>query len=113
MNKRPIAVTILSWLYILVGVLSTAAHFMQFRSEKPAVNEVVWVTVLGVTAIAAGAFMLGAKSWARWLALAWIAAHVVISAMHPHLDLAVHSVLLIAFAYILFRPEARAFFSAA
>ena len=113
MNKRPLTITILSWLYIAVGVLSTAAHYAQFRTQKPVVNEFVWVTVFGVAAICAGVFMLRAKNWARWLALAWIAAHVAISALHPHMDLAVHSAMLILFAYVLFRRDARVFFNAA
>ena len=93
-KKRPITITILSWLYIAVGVLSTAAHYANFRSHKPLVNEFVWITALGAAAVLAGAFMLRGQSWARWLALAWIAAHVVISALHLMHGLLIHSALL-------------------
>ncbi len=111
-KKRPITITILSWLYIAIGVLSTAAHYANFRSHKPLVNEFVWITALGAAAVLAGAFMLSGQSWARWLALAWIAAHVVISALHLMHGLLIHSALLALIAYFLFRREAREYFSA-
>ncbi len=76
-KKRPISITILSWLYIVVGALSTAAHVMEFKAQRPVLNEVVWITVLGAAAIVAGVFMLRGKNWARLLALLWMAAHVV------------------------------------
>src|ERR1700734_1073665 len=103
----------LSWLYILVGVLSTGAHFAQFWTQKPMLNEVVWITVLGAAAIVAGAFMLRGQNWARWLALLWMATHVVISVFHLMHGLVIHSVLLLLFAYFLFRREAWEYFSAA
>jgi hypothetical protein len=112
-KKRPISITILSWLYIVVGVLSTAEHFVEFRAQRPVLNEVVWITVLGAAAIVAGVFMLRGRNWARWLALAWMAAHVVISALHMMHGLVIHSVVFVLIAYLLFRREAREYFSAA
>jgi hypothetical protein len=112
-KKRPVSITILSWLYIVVGALSTAAHYADFRAHKPMLNEVVWITVLGAAAIVAGVFMLEGRNWARWLALAWMATHVVISALHLMHGLVIHSVLLLLFAYLLFRREARQYFRAA
>ena len=112
-RKCPTSITILSWLYILVGVLGTAAHYEDFRMHKPMVNEFVWITVLGVAAVLAGILMLEGRGWARWLALAWIASHVVISAFHPLQELILHSIMLVLFSYLLFRREAREFFSAA
>jgi len=110
--KRPIAVTILGLLYIAVGIGSTAVHYAAFHRGRPSINEVVWVTVLGVIAIVAGVFMLLARNWARWLALAWMAFHVILSVGHPLQELIVHTALLLLFAYLLFRPEARAYFRA-
>lgn len=111
-KKRPISITILSWLYIVVGALSTAAHYADFRTDKPMMNEVVWITVLGAAAIVAGVFMLDGRNWARLLALAWMAAHVVISALHLMHGLVIHSALLVLIAFLLFRREAREYFSA-
>jgi hypothetical protein len=110
-GRRPIPVTILAVLYIVVGIGSTAAHVAGFRAHPPSSSELISISVLGVAAVAAGAFMLRACNWARWLALAWMAFHVALSAFHPLRELFVHSALLILFAYLLFRPEARAYFT--
>jgi hypothetical protein len=112
-KKRPISITILAWLYIVVGVLSTSAHVMEFKTQRPAVNEVIWITVLGVAAIAAGVFMLRGRNWARWLALAWMATHVVISAFNLLHGLLIHSVVFLLIGAILFQKEAREYFSPA
>ncbi|MEI9969285.1 MAG: hypothetical protein WDM87_18655 [Terracidiphilus sp.] len=106
------SITILSGLYIVVGALSTAAHVMEFRAQRPALNELVWITVLGVAAIVAGAFMLRGRNWARWLALAWMAAHVVISAFNLMHGLVIHSVVFVLIGAILFGREARKYFIA-
>lgn len=112
-KKCPITVTILAWLYIAVGALSTAAHYADFRTHRPMVNEVVWITALGAAAVIAGVFMLSGRNWARWLAVAWIGAHVAISAIPPRHGLLVHSAMLVLFSYLLFRRPAREYFSAA
>ncbi len=112
-RNRPISITILAWLYIVVGALGTAAHYADFRTHRPALNEIVWITVLGVAAIVAGVFMREGRNWARWLALLWMATHVVISAFHPLRELIIHGALFVLIAYLLFRREAREFFNAA
>ena len=111
-KERPITITILAWLYIAVGVLSTAAHYANFRTQRPMVNEVVWITALGAGAVVAGAFMLGGRNWARWLALLWMAVHVAISALHLLHGLLIHCVVFVLIACLLFRREAREYFSA-
>jgi hypothetical protein len=54
--------------------------------------------------------MLRGNNWARWLALAWIAFHVVVSFFHSLQEVVVHSLLFMLIAYFLFSPEARAYF---
>jgi hypothetical protein len=111
-KKRPIPITMLSWLYIVVGVLSTAAHYAEFWTHKPTMSEFAWINLLGAEAVVAGVFMLRGQNWARWLALLWMATHVVISAFQLMRGLVIHSVLLLLIAYFLFRREAREYFSA-
>jgi hypothetical protein len=56
--------------------------------------------------------MLRGHNWARWLAVAWMAFHVAIS--FPEISkLAIHSLLLVAIAWLLFRSDARAWFRSA
>jgi uncharacterized membrane protein len=110
MSKRPITITLLAWLLIAVGVLSTASHFAQFRSHPPTPSELFWICLLGLLAVVAGVFLLRGSNWARWLALVWMAFHVALSVFHPLHELIVHSLFLALFAYLLFRPAARAYF---
>ena len=55
-------------------------------------------------------FLLRGHNWARWLALAWIAFHVVLSAFHAIPELVIHAVFCAVFAWVLFRPEAARYF---
>ena len=51
----------------------------------------------------AGLFMLRRHNWARWLALAWMAFHVALSAFPPFHGLVFHVLILGGIAYLLFR----------
>ena len=64
-------------------------------------------TRLGLAAIVAGVFLLRGRNWARWLAAAWMAAHVAISAFHSRQELIAHSILLVLIVYLQFRRDAR------
>jgi hypothetical protein len=57
--------------------------------------------------------MLRGINWARWLAMAWIAFHVALSFFHSWLEMAVHGVIFVVFAIILFLPDANGFFRSA
>ena len=52
------------------------------------------------------------EGWARWLAIAWIAFHLVISIFHTKQGILVHAVVLIAFCVLLFLPAANRYFLA-
>jgi uncharacterized membrane protein len=110
MRKRPLAITILSCLFIAIGIIGFAHHLSEIKASQPFQSDVVWALASGLAAIVCGAFMLRGNNWARWLALAWIAFHVVLSIFHSLQQVLVHSLLFLLFAYVLFRPEARAYF---
>ena len=110
MKKRPVAVLIVGCLFIATGALSLAYHLTDFKISKPVESELVWISLVRLLAIVSGVFMLLGRNWARWLALAWIAFHVVIS--FPSIrQVVVHGLLLVLIAYLLFRPEVRAYFN--
>jgi hypothetical protein len=110
MNKRPLPVTILSWLYIATGVAGLAIHAKELSTQSVFHLDALWLVLLPLLAIAVGVYMLRAHNWARWLALVWIAFHVVISTFDSLQKLIVHVILLALFAYFLFRPEATTYF---
>lgn len=106
--KRPLPVLILSCLYIAVGTMGFVYHFSELMAYQP---DSVWIEITELLGAIAGAFMLRGHNWARWLALAWIAFHVAIS--FPVLrQVAIHSVIFVAIAWVLFRPDARLYFAA-
>jgi hypothetical protein len=104
---RPLSVTILACVYLAVGALGFAYHFRGLLSLQ---RDIVWAELTEFLAIVAGASMLRGHNWARWLALAWIVFHVILSAFDRLHGLAVHSLLCAVIAWILFRPEAARYF---
>jgi len=110
MNKRPIYITVVGYLLIAVGALGIAYHFTEFKGANP--SEYLWVLVVRLIAVVCGVYVLRGKDWARWLSIAWIACHLVISFFHTKEGIAVHAVVLIAFTVLLFLPASNRYFHA-
>ncbi len=110
MNNRPLSVLLVACLYIATGALGFISHLIQYKPQHPFDYSLVWISLVSLLAVVSGVYMLRGGNWARWLALAWIAFHVVLSAFHSPFELAVHSLLFVAFAYLLFRPPANRYF---
>ena len=106
MNKRPITVTILACVLIAAGAVGLAYHFTEFKAPNAVHSELVWIEFVRLLAIVSGVFMLRGRDWARWLALAWIAFHVVLSFFHSLGEAAMHAVIFALFAWILLRRDA-------
>jgi hypothetical protein len=112
MNQRPLSVTVFGLLYVAAGALGLAYHLTEFKTQHPFPYELVWVSVVRLIAIVCGVYMLRGSNWARWLALAWIAYHVILSGFHSRFELAMHSLLCAAFVYCVFRARATQYFRA-
>jgi uncharacterized membrane protein HdeD (DUF308 family) len=104
-GNRPISILALGCLYIVVGIGGLVARFHDLRQPDGA-----WIALTEILAIVAGAFMLQRQNWARWLALAWMAFHVIIS-FGVMRQLLMHSIIFALIAWILLRPEARRYFA--
>ncbi len=103
-TKPPVSVLVIAGLYIAVGAIGFIAHLRDLHQP-----ETKWILLTEFLALVAGVFLLRRHNWARWLAVAWMAFHVAIS--YPvAARLAVHSLFLAAIAWLLFRPDARAWF---
>lgn len=113
MNKRPPPVIIIACVYIATGAIGVVYHLAESKPQHPFQCDIVLIELVSLAAIVAGAFMLRGHNWARWLAIAWIASHVVLSAFHSLRELAMHTLLLAVFAFFLFRPAANRYFRAA
>lgn len=112
-SLRPISVTLLAWLYIAVGTITFISHFPEIHARNMFRYDGIWIEVVEILAIVCGVYLLRGRNWARWLAIAWIAFHVALSAYGPARELVVHSAFLVAFTWILFRPPAARYFRAA
>lgn len=110
MKRAPAVVLIVSIIYIATGAIGLTHHISDFKGHSLQYG-LVLIALLRLAAIISGIFMLLGKSWARWLAIAWIAFHVVISFLNSVQQVLVHAVIFVLIGYLLFRPEARAFFN--
>jgi hypothetical protein len=110
MKKRPLAVVVVAVLLMLTGAGGLFVDFQHFQPVSADHYAIVWMVSVHALAIVAGIFLLRGSNWARWLAIAWMAFHVVISFWNPWQQLAMHGMILALFVWILFRQDARAFF---
>lgn len=108
--KRPLSVTILSWVFIVAGAIAVAFHSTDLKIQHPFQYLVIWILLIRALAILFGVYMLRGRNWARWGAIFWLAFHVVISGFHSFAQLAVHVVFLAVLAYFLFTSPARDYF---
>ena len=115
MTKRPLSITIISWLFIALGIFSllvgllpigqiTAAHHIAELTSH------WYVHVSRIAAAVSGIGMLYGFNWARWLLVAWLLFHIVVGGLHSTAQLGTHLLLFLIVMYFLFRPAASAYF---
>ena len=110
---RPRSITIISWIFILFGSIALLSGLLPFSRITVAEFKGHWMVHLARTAaIVSGVFMLRGYNWARWLLVAWILFHVVISAMHSLTQLLLHAAIFTVILYFLFRGDANIYFLA-
>ena len=104
--KRPWPVTVLGLLFIGAGLVGLLYHVSRDKLN----GELVSISLLRVLAVIGGVFLLLGRNWARWLTVAWLAFHVVLSAFHSMEQMAAHAVLLVIVAYFLFSGRSAGYF---
>jgi hypothetical protein len=113
-NKRPLSITIISFLFILLGALTVIhAAWDLVNTEQRLTNlEHHWmIYVSGVAAILGGAFLFKGHNWARWLLVLWMAFHIVVGALNGIVPLLTHVVIFSALSIFLFRRPASSYLS--
>lgn len=108
-RPRPISVTIIACLYIIAGTVGFLYHATEFRTQP-------WLPIAGlefvrILALVAGAFILRGANWARWLALAWMAFHVMIGFLNGWPQGAMHAAFLVVITFFLLRRPAAEYFA--
>ena len=115
MKPRPISITIMSWLFIVFGVIALIAGLWPLihmnGAQRLADFEKHWMVHLSrSTQIVAGVFILKGRNWARWLLVVWLAFHVIVGALHSTFHFVTHVVVFAVGMYLLFRRNANAYF---
>jgi hypothetical protein len=124
MNRRPLSITILSWVFITVGGIGLVGGLVPFgqalfsgrigqMSRHELLLEIGLASAIRLLAVVAGVLMLYGLNWARWLSIAWVGLHIVLSIGHSPFELIVHIALFVIVAYLLLRPRAAAYFRSA
>ena len=110
MKGQPIAVIIVSILLILTGCFGIANHIKDFSEPNANLSALIWVLFARILAIVCGLLLLFRINWARWLAIAWLAYHIIIGAFHSTSEMIAHIVLLIMVSVLLFLPVSSIYF---
>jgi len=108
--KRPLAVTIIAWFFIAAGTVGFVYHLSELDIRHPFSNVAGWVLTVRLLAIVGGILLLRGSNAGRWLLVAWMAYHVVLSYFHTISQLVTHAILLAVIAFALFHPRVAAFF---
>jgi uncharacterized membrane protein len=104
--KRPWQVTVCGFLFIAVGLMGLVYHYR----ETPHDRDFLLISAVRLLAVIGGVFLLLGQNWARWLLLAWLGFHVVVSAFHSAQETIAHIIFLIVIGYALLRPPGSTYF---
>lgn len=113
MKNRPLPVVITALIFIITGFVGLAYHAHEYFEPGSTKFELVWVLFIRVLAIVCGFLLLCRVKWSRWLAITWLAYHVVLSLFHSASQTITHFVLLVIVSFLLFMPNSSAYFRGA
>lgn len=85
-------------LWELVGHISTGGLGAMSRHS---LTEIALRLGTHILALVGGVFVLRGHIWARWLCVAWMGFHVVLSLGHPWLQLTIHAIFFVALLWFL------------
>ena len=107
--KRPLSVTLIGNLFIVAGATGIIYHASELKeiAEQP---EVILVLAVRLLAIVGGLFVLRGANWARWLLVAWIVYHVILSFSHSTVEFAMHAAITVLVLISLFNKRANGYF---
>ena len=116
MKARPLSVTIISWVFVLLGSISLVSGLLPLAGANAAQLlaefKTHWMVQLShLAALVGGLFMLRGHNWARWLLVVWMVFHVVIGALHGWIPLLTHVVIFSSILFFLFRRNASEYFT--
>jgi hypothetical protein len=110
MKRCPLPVFIVAIMMIAAGTVGFFYHLKDFTEPDQKTYMVLLVEALRLAAIAAGILLLKGNNAGRWLSLAWIMLHVIISAFNSISATVMHVAVLIIIGILLFIPLSSNYF---
>ncbi len=110
MKNHPLPVIIVSFVFIVAGLAGFIYHLQDFFAPGAIVQDLVGVEVVRIIAVICGLLLLRGVNWARWLAIAWMLFHVIISAFNSFPQMIAHIVILLIVIILLYLPVSSRFF---
>jgi hypothetical protein len=110
MKSRSLPVLIVAILLIVVGVVGFIYHLGDFSDPNQELYITISVEILRIIAIITGVLLLRKINLGRWLAVGWVALHVIISAFNSVQEMLMHLAILIIITVLLFLPSSSAYF---
>ena len=110
MKSRPLPVLIVSILFIFAGLIGFSYLITDFFDPGEKLYVTLTVELLRILAFVCGILLLRANNTGRWLSIAWILLHVLISAFNSTSEMISHFVLLIVVSILLFLPVSSTYF---
>jgi hypothetical protein len=110
MKNRPVAVILVSLLFITTGCIGFVYHIKDFSELNAKPGELIWTLFLRMLAVVCGLLLLFRINWTRWFAIAWLAYHILISALNSTTEMIAHIVFLIIVSILLFLPASSKYF---
>jgi hypothetical protein len=106
--RLPSSILAVGVLFLALGALDVyqgAVPIVSSIGRSRIAGDDMLVLAIGVAAVVGGCQLLRARSWARWLLVAWMVLHVAISAGRPA-AFGAHLAIFGGIAFLLFRSRA-------
>jgi hypothetical protein len=111
MKRPPLPVFIVATVLILAGVVGFFYHLKDFADPAEKLYVVVLVELLRIVAIVSGILLLRGSNYGRWLSIAWVLLHVVISMFNSIEQTITHALVLAIVCILLYLPVSSLYFT--
>lgn len=118
--RRPHGITIIAWLFILVGAAgllkdlwplltpNAAQQIAKLKADGLADLGPAWI--IQMFAIIGGVGLFSGYNWARWLLVLWMSFHIGLSILHSWPEPLIQAVIFTPLLIVLFHPYMQFYF---
>jgi hypothetical protein len=124
MTYRPISITIIGWILIVLGTLGLLDSIIATMVTNPSTDEILAqspipipiqhaMSIAGsVVTLVSGYFLLRGRNWARYLYVVWSAIGMVVALLTTRMKIMLipGAIIFFVIAFFLFHPTSNAFF---